>query len=145
VYSGVVPVGGFSVSPGESLVQLIRAGEPKYVSVTAEAVGDGPVPSQRVVVTLPQKRGLQFASDHRLIVGVMQGSQWTEKGSYTGTLAADGQTLTFERVDLALSGKGTKSGLLVAAKASADATPGDTTLNVQVGDQTSASSLIQVA
>ncbi|MEU4994834.1 NHL repeat-containing protein [Streptomyces sp. NPDC021622] len=137
---GVPAPARFSVSPGGP-VTLVRAGASGYAGVVLQNVGDGDVPSQKVRVTLPQ--GLQFTSD-RLVVGVMQGTQWKEMGSYQGTLTPDGRTLAFQRVDLALPSKGAKSGALVEVNASADAPLGDSTLGFRVGGQTSRSSTIHV-
>ncbi|RSO37826.1 hypothetical protein DMH15_17890 [Streptomyces sp. WAC 06725] len=133
--------GQFAVSPGGP-VTLVRGGEPRYAGVELQAVEDGAVPPQRVRVTLPQGKGLRLGD--RLIVGVVQNSEWKEVGSYKGTLSPDGRTLTFDSVDLALVGKGSKSGALVEVTASTAAPLGDTSLGFQVGDHTSASSLIRV-
>ncbi|MFE0177167.1 hypothetical protein ACFWZ2_33165 [Streptomyces sp. NPDC059002] len=137
---GVPAPARFSVSPGGPAT-LVRAGASGYAGVVLQNVGDGDVPSQKVRVTLPQ--GLRFTSD-RLVVGVMQGTQWKEMGSYQGTLTPDGRTLAFQRVDLVLPSKGAKSGALVEVNASADAPLGDSTLGFRIGGQTSRSSTIHV-
>ncbi|WP_380282436.1 hypothetical protein [Kitasatospora purpeofusca] len=141
-YTAARPQSRFSVSPGGP-VNLVRGGAPGYVGVELQALADGGVPPQKVRVTIPQGKGLQVAD--RLILGIVQDGQWRELGSYQGTLSPDGQSLTFDDIDLALAGKGSKSGALIEVSAAAGAPLGDTSLTFQVGDQISASSLIHVA
>ncbi|MFJ8313755.1 MULTISPECIES: hypothetical protein [unclassified Streptomyces] len=143
---GIGPVppgqGQFLVSPGGP-VTLDRNGETKYPGVELQATGDGKIPPQTVSVTLPLGKGLRFTG--RLIVGVMQGSQWVELKCPDGTLSSDGRVLTVKGVDLALAGKGSKSAVLVEVQAVAGAMPGDTSLSFLVGDQpASSSSLIRI-
>ncbi|MFE3183071.1 hypothetical protein ACFXKR_19705 [Streptomyces violascens] len=140
-YAATRAGGQFSVSPGGP-VQLRRAGQIGYAGVELRAADDATIPAQTVRVTVPRGRGLRLSG--QLIVGTMQGSDWQQTGSYTGTWSQDGQTLTFDKVDLSLSGTGSKSGVLVEVTASADAPLGDTSLTFQVGDQTSPSSPIRV-
>ncbi|MEU4994833.1 hypothetical protein [Streptomyces sp. NPDC021622] len=141
-YTAPLAPGRLSVSPGGP-VTLVRGGEAKYAGVELQNVGGGTVPVQRVSVSLPPGKGLQFTSA-QLIVGAVRDGQWQQVGSYEGTLSEHGHTLTFERVDLALLGPGSKSGALVQVAASASTPLEDTSLSFQVGDQTSASSLIRI-
>jgi hypothetical protein len=130
---GVLPArAAFSVSPGEKK-ELKRDGKPGYPGVELEALEDGAVPPQTVRVTLPSGMGMRFTSND-LIVGVMRDGHWVPK-TYPGQLSDDGLTLIVENVDPELSGKGSKSGMLVSVSAS-DRTPsGDSSLRFQVGHQ----------
>ncbi|GHE00324.1 hypothetical protein [Streptomyces alanosinicus] len=136
------PQGQFVVSPGDP-VTVPRTGETKYPGVVIQATGDGKVPAQTVTVTLPLDKGLRFTG--RLVVGVMRGSQWVQIEQPDGTLSADGRVLTVKNVDLALTGKGSKSAVLVEVQASAGAMLGDTSLSFLVGGPpASSSSLIHI-
>ncbi|WP_171162091.1 hypothetical protein [Streptomyces sp. I05A-00742] len=135
----------FSVLPGGPPdVTLTRAGETRYpgVQLRADAAGSG---SRRTVrVDLLPGRGLRFVEEGG------PGYQLTVQGpsggpvQYTGTLSADGQSLTFTDVALALSGNGSLSSAWVAVKASADSTLGDTQLNFRVGERPGSSTPIRV-
>jgi hypothetical protein len=123
----------FSVSPGEK-VTLKRDGKPGYPGVELEALDDGTVPPQTVRVTIPSGMGLRFVSTD-LTVGVMRDGHWVPT-TYPGHLSQDGLTLTtVDKVDLELSGRGSKSGALVSVAASGHTPPGDGSLLFQVGDQ----------
>ncbi|MGW7081318.1 hypothetical protein [Streptomyces sp. NPDC054866] len=136
------PQAQFLVSPGNP-VTLPRTGETKYPGVEVRATGDGKVPPQTVSVTLPLDKGLRFTG--RLVVGVMQGSQWVEFEHPDGTVSADGRVLTVKNVDLALSGNGSKSAVLVETQASSGAMLGDTSLSFLVGGPPAiSSSLIRI-
>ncbi|MGK5530678.1 hypothetical protein [Streptomyces sp. URMC 129] len=132
----------FSVSPGGPPdVTLTLAGETRYPGVHVRAEDDGAVPPQDVQVTLPRGRGLQFVPEGN------PGYQLTVFGgsTYAGSLSPDGQTLTFENVDLALSGKGSTSAIWVAVKASGNAPhPADTELGFRIADASSGSTRIHV-
>ncbi|MGW1077689.1 DUF6065 family protein [Streptomyces sp. NPDC002537] len=143
--SGVSSAVRFSVLPGGPPdVTLTRAGEIGYVGVRLRAEEDGPFTPQTVRVALPPGRGLQYVAeaypDYQLTVQDAQGAMHF----YLGALSSDGQTLTFENVDLALSGRGSASAVWVAVKASPDAPIGDTHLNFQVGGRTSRSTPVHV-
>ncbi|MFI9234981.1 hypothetical protein [Streptomyces sp. NPDC053079] len=133
------PVARFSVYRGGP-VTLTRAGETGYPGVNLRANQDDPVPPQNVRVTLPRGRRLQFVAqgDPGYQLTVQNG------GQYNGILSPDGQTLTFENVDLVLSGKDSTALIWVAVKAPGNATPGETELSFRVGDVTSPSSSITV-
>lgn len=119
---------------------LTRGGRTGYPGVNLRADQDDVVPPRTVQVTLPRERRLQFVAEGD------PGYQLTvEKGGqYIGTLSSDGQTLTFRKVDLALSGKGSTSLMWVAVRASDNTTLGETDLTFRIGDATSPSSSITV-
>ncbi|MGK5530677.1 hypothetical protein [Streptomyces sp. URMC 129] len=136
----------FSVSPGGPPdVALAPDGATGYPGVRVkQADADGTVLPQDVYVALPRGKRLRFAaeggSDYLLTV---RDSRGTEK-THRGILSSDGQALTFENVDLALSGKGSTATAWVAVKASDTARPGSTHLLFCVGDRTSGSTTIRV-
>ncbi|WP_171167872.1 hypothetical protein [Streptomyces sp. I05A-00742] len=133
----------FSVSPGGTPVTLTRHGETRYPGVQLRTDADGGVPPQKIRVTLPQGRGLRFVSEGGYQLTVMDAHFGTT--AYSGTLQPDEQSLVFDGVDLALRAKGATSTAWVAVKALPDApAPADTALTFHVGNQTSASTLIQV-
>ncbi|MEU6389565.1 DUF642 domain-containing protein [Streptomyces sp. NPDC046939] len=129
-----------SLSPGGD-VTLRRGGSPGYPGVRVTASGDH-TPPQTVKVTLPGGRGLHFVGepDYRLTVLTSGGHQ----NQYAGTLSEDGQTLTFDKVDLGLAGKGTTSTLWLPVSADGNATPGDTSLTFRIGGRSGSSSRIHV-
>ncbi|MEU7135763.1 hypothetical protein [Streptomyces sp. NPDC046261] len=140
------PIVPFTVVPGGPPdVALAPAGETGYPGVRLEqADEDGTVPPQDVYVSLPRGKGLRFVAeggcDHLLTVQDAHGNAKT----YRGIQSSDGQALTFESVDLALSGKGSASAAWVAVKASDSARLGNTKLTFCVGDQASDSACIRV-
>ncbi|MFJ8387692.1 hypothetical protein ACIQ9Q_24820 [Streptomyces sp. NPDC094438] len=113
-----------------------------YPGVRVRAEDEGQVPRQSVSVVLPPDRGLQPVPerDNRYQLTVLGADQSTRY--YPGTL--DGQTLTFENVDLALPGKGSLSTLWIAVKAADNAPLGDTYLNFRVGDRAPVSTPFRV-
>ncbi|MGI5466249.1 hypothetical protein [Streptomyces sp. CA-132043] len=134
----------FSVSaPPAWDLRPTPAGSVGYPGVRVRAEDVGEVPRQRVSVSLPPDRGLEFVAERndRYQLTVLGAGQDT--AYYPGTLA--GQTLTFEDVGLALAGKGSVSTLWVAVQATGHASPGDTYLTFRVGDREPVSTLFRVA
>ncbi|MBB5122570.1 hypothetical protein [Streptomyces eurocidicus] len=136
----------FTVSPGgPPEVVLAPAGATGYPGVRLEQADEsGTVPPQDVYVALPRGKGLRFVAeggiDHVLTVQDAQGHTHT----YRGILSADGRAVTFEGVDPALSGKGSKSTLWLPVKASDNARLGSTYLTFCVGDRASESTPVRV-
>ncbi|UQI44822.1 NHL repeat-containing protein [Streptomyces sp. HU2014] len=133
----------YSVLPVEwPDVVLTHGGETGYPGVRLLAEDDGRPAPQKVSVTLPEGKGLEFVAQgepgYQLTVQDPHG----RTTFFDGTL--NGRTLTFEDVDLALSGKGSESRAWVAVKAAAGAPLGDTTLGFQVGDRYSPSTAVHV-
>ncbi|MEU5048201.1 NHL repeat-containing protein [Streptomyces sp. NPDC021096] len=135
----------FSASPGvpPSQVTVTRAGEHAYTGVLLRANEQGTVLPQNVQVTLPPGKGLQFVEEgdpgYQLTVQNLR-----ETKQYNGVLSPDKQAITFEGVDLALTGPGSESRAWVSIKASPDAPLGDTSLGFQVGDRSSRSAPVRV-
>ncbi|MBY8343412.1 hypothetical protein LXH13_38560 [Streptomyces spinosirectus] len=134
----------FSVRPGGPPdVRLDGDHSVGYPGVRLEAQ-DGPVPPQTVRVTLPQGMGLQFVEEgnpgYQLTV---QDADGTVK-PYPGRLSGDGQTLTFDNVDLDLLTRGSRSTIWVAVKATDTTTAARTSLTFHVGNQSSQSTPIEV-
>ncbi|MFG2132771.1 hypothetical protein ACGFNV_33925 [Streptomyces sp. NPDC048751] len=141
--SGVAATVQFSVAPGGPPdVRLERAGNTGYPGVQLRAEEDGTVPAQSVRVDLPAGAGLQFVAEPRYQLTVLAAGGTSR--AYYGTVSADGQSLTFDNVDLALSGRGSVSAAWVAVKALAGARLGDTRLTFRVGARTSDSTTIRV-
>jgi len=139
---GVGSDGRFSVKPGGNEVHVKR-GEVCYPGVEVDAVGDGVVWPQTVVVTLPEGKGLHFTKEgnpHYVLKVQPHGGR--EK-PYPGE-SEDGKSVTFKDVDLGLSGEGSFSRAWVAVLADHDAPLGETHLSFRVGSQTSNSNLIRV-
>lgn len=145
------PAGGraaapFTVSPGgPPEVTLAPAGETGYPGVRLEQADEGgTVPPQDVYVALPRGKGLRFVAegggDHLLTVMDAKGATHT----YRGILSSDGRAVTFEGVEPALPGKGSKSTMWLPVKASDDARLGTTSLTFCVGDQASGSTPVRV-
>ncbi|MFI9234983.1 hypothetical protein [Streptomyces sp. NPDC053079] len=136
----------FTVVPGgPPAVALAPAGETGYPGVRLQQAGEtGTVPPQDVYVALPRGKGLQFVpeggGDYLLTVLDARG----HTNTYRGILSSDGRAVTFEGVDPALSGKGSKSTAWLAVKASDNARLGETRLTYCVGDQASGSTPIRV-
>ncbi|MFE3183070.1 NHL repeat-containing protein [Streptomyces violascens] len=126
-------------------VTLTRSGEVRYPGVKLHSEGDGTVAGQSVRVHLPRARGLQFVAEgnslYRLTV---QAAGHEESASYVGMLSPDGQSLTFDNVNPALSGEGSTSRAWVAVRATSDAPLGVDALTFRVGDQTSPSTPVHV-
>ncbi|MEV0117242.1 hypothetical protein AB0H77_29065 [Streptomyces sp. NPDC050844] len=136
----------FSVGPGGPPdVTLTRSGEVRYPGVELYSEEDGTVTAQSVGVNLPRARGLQFVAEgNSLYQLAVQAAGQEESVRYVGTLSPDGQTLTFDNVNLALSGKGSTSRAWVALKATSDAPLGVDALTFRVGDQSSPSTPVHV-
>ncbi|GAA3834866.1 hypothetical protein GCM10022403_079560 [Streptomyces coacervatus] len=141
--SGVAATVRFSVAPGGPPgVRLERAGNTGYPGVQVHADEDGAIPAQSVRVDLPRGVGLQFVAEPRYQLTV-QPAGGTPRYSY-GIVSPDGQSLAFENVDLALSGRDSVSAAWVAVKAPADARLGDIQLRFRIGDRSSDSTAIRV-
>ncbi len=99
---------------------------------------------QTVQVHLPEGMGLQFVEEgnpgYQLTVLDSDGAQ----KHFTGQLSHNGQTLTFSKVNLALTGKASASTAWVAVKAIDPNTRGRTSLTFQVGSETSQSTPVEV-
>ncbi|MFD8818208.1 hypothetical protein ACFV23_43655, partial [Streptomyces sp. NPDC059627] len=134
-----------SVFPGgPPEVTLTHAGSTGYPGVRLVADGDGTVPAQSVRVSLPEGKGLQFVAEGNPgYLLAVQGPGGTQK-SFPGAVSADGQSITFKNVDLALLGKGSESRAWVAVRASRNAPLGETHLNFRIGDRATSSTLIHV-
>ncbi len=134
-----------SVFPGGPPdVTLTHAGGTGYLGVRLVAYGDGTVPAQTVRVSLPAGNGLRFVAEGNPgYMLTIQGAHGTQK-TFPGAPSADGQSITFKNVDLALPGKGSESRAWVAVRASGNAPLGETHLNFQVGDQATSSTPIHV-
>ncbi|MGW1076727.1 hypothetical protein [Streptomyces sp. NPDC002537] len=134
-----------TVSPGGPPdVTLTRAGETGYPGVRLRADEEATGSRRDVRVELPQGKGLQFVEEgdpgYQLTVQSASGGT----AYSTGTLSADGQTLTFTDVDLGLTDPGSTSAMWVAVKATGDSPGGGTHLVFRVGDQTSNSTAVYV-
>ncbi|WP_407547727.1 hypothetical protein QOM21_01885 [Streptomyces sp. Pv4-95] len=109
-----------------------------------DAASDGTVPRQNVRVSLPRGAGLRFVAEgnpgYQLTVQSADGTM----NIYPGMPSADGQTLTFADVDLALAGGDATSRAWVAVTATDSAPAGDTGLSFQVGDRTASSTPVHV-
>lgn len=132
----------FTVSPGgpPNVNVSPATGNVGYPGVRLHSVDADPVPPQQVSVYLPSQKGLSFVDEgagFRLKVN-------DDAHSYLGRPSADGQTLTFDNVDLALTQPGATSAAWVAVKASPDSKPGPTYLVFYVGGQMSNSTPIDV-
>lgn len=88
-------------------------------------------PRWTVTVALPAHRGLLFGSVDTL--QLMNGN--TEMLETPGILSPDGQTFTFEEVNLGLRECGSQSVMWVSVSASDDADLGPTQLMFTIGDQ----------
>jgi hypothetical protein len=134
--------GRFTVTPGGPPdVHLSPGGAIGYPGVRLHAVDSDPVTRQRVSVHVPSNRQLSFVDEgtgFRLKVN-------DDAHSYLGRLSPDGQTLTFEDVDLALTEQQPTAVAWVAVKATPAAEPGPTYLFFHVGDETSHSTPIDVS
>ncbi|MCC3767668.1 hypothetical protein [Streptomyces sp. UNOC14_S4] len=142
--TGAVPQ--FSLSPGGPPdVTLKRSGNIGYPGVRLLSQADGRVPPQKVSVTLPAQKDLQFVAEgspgYQLTVMDEQGNLHHRAD---GLLSADGQTLTFENVELFLPRRGSASTLWVAVKASPGSPISSTELTFGVGPRTSPSTPIRV-
>ena len=130
----------FTVSPSGDPVILQRGGEAKYPGVKVGNNGSRNVPLQTISAVLPQE-GLRFCGphgpDHQLTV-MANG----ESRAYMGTLSADGSTLTFTDVDLAVGTAETV--MFVCVSATKDALTGPATVAFTVGHQASPSTTMTV-
>ncbi|MGA5900124.1 hypothetical protein ACPC5S_33200, partial [Streptomyces venetus] len=141
--SDVASTARFSVTPGGPPdVRLERAGNTGYPGVQVRAEDDGTIAPQNVRVDLPAGVGLQFVGEPRYTLTVLPAAGTSR--SYYGTVSPDGQSLTFDNVDLALSGRDSVSAVWVAVKAPAGARLGDTRLTFRIGDRLSDSTAIRV-
>ncbi|EFL31779.1 NHL repeat-containing protein [Streptomyces viridochromogenes DSM 40736] len=141
--SDVASTARFSVAPGGPPdVRLERAGNTGYPGVQVRAEDDGTIAPQNVRVDLPAGVGLQFVGEPRYTLTVLPAAGTSR--SYYGTVSPDGQSLTFDNVDLALSGRDSVSAVWVAVKAPAGARLGDTRLTFRIGDRLSDSTTIRV-
>nr|WP_215209532.1 hypothetical protein [Streptomyces sp. CHD11] len=129
-----------TVSPSGDPVILQRGGEEKYPGVKVGNNGSRNVPLQTISVVLPQA-GLRFGGphgpDHQLTVMTNGDTR-----VYMGTISADGSTLTFTDVDLAV---GTAETVMwVCVSATEDALTGPTNVAFTVGNQASPSTMMTV-
>ncbi|MFE4514851.1 hypothetical protein ACFRMQ_11755 [Kitasatospora sp. NPDC056783] len=140
----VVVKPGFTVSPGGDPVTVERGGAPKYPGVTVRNNGTRDIPRQTVTAVLPAGSGLRFGTpatpDHQLTVMDAAGTTTP----YAGIVSADGRTLTFSGVDLAVPDDGSQSVMWVCVSASDDAPTGTTSVEFSVGGRTSPSTTIDV-
>ncbi|MBZ4321225.1 hypothetical protein [Streptomyces huiliensis] len=134
----------FTMAPGGTPKAAQRGGPPVYPGVEVRNGGARDIPPQTVTVTLPDGAGLRFGTpdnpDHQLTV-------WDGDHpavAYPGTLSADGQSLTFSDVDLAIPTDGSVADLWVCVSAGDDSPPGPTSVEFSVGDQVSRSTSIDV-
>ncbi|MFF9496371.1 hypothetical protein [Streptomyces flaveolus] len=122
----------------------LSAGGPVGYPGVRLSTDDGPVPVHTVPASLPAGMGLAFVAEgnpgYMLTVLDADGAA----KHYPGQLSADGQTLTFSKVNLALAGKTTQSIAFVAVKATDPNATGRTSLTFQVGAGTSQSTPIEV-
>ena len=135
---------GFSVAPGGPPDVRLAAGGPTGYPGVRLKTDDGPVGLQTVQVSLPQGLGLQFVEEgnpgYMLTVLDSDGAL----KNYSGQLSQDGRTLTFSKVNLALSGKSSKSTAWVAIRAVDPDATGRTALTFHVGSETSQSTPVEV-
>ncbi|MEU6392383.1 hypothetical protein [Streptomyces sp. NPDC046939] len=135
----------FTLKPGDGPVHAERDGDPVYPGVQVSNNGSTAIPLQTVTATLPADAALQFGTntqpDHQLTV-------WTgdkPQVVYHGTLSADGQTLTFTDVDLAVPSPGAHPAAMWIAVSATHTTPtGTTSVAFTVGERTSPSTSINV-
>jgi hypothetical protein len=126
----------FVVTPGgPPEVLLERGGEVGYPGVVLRNVANAPVLPLDVTVSLPPAGGLQWGKPE-LTVARASGDQQ----AYSGTASADGQTLTFQKVDPSIPSYGARSVMWVAVSASADAPLDYTSLVFNVGMNSSSPS-----
>ncbi|MGW1616330.1 hypothetical protein ACWCQZ_44175 [Streptomyces sp. NPDC002285] len=135
----------FSAEPGGPPEVLLEQGGPNgYPGVKLTNNGDEPVPPLTVTVRLPQDSQVSWGQpglpDHQLTVLDAQGTT----RAYAGTLSDDGQSLTFDGVDLHIPGLGSQSVMWVGVSATDDAPLAYTSLLFSVGDQQSASTPVIV-
>ncbi|MGW1071671.1 hypothetical protein [Streptomyces sp. NPDC002537] len=135
---------GFSVSPSGDPMTLPRDGKTCYPGVHLQAGEEGDVSRQTVQVSLPSATGLQFVPENNNLVQLIVRDDYRNESRYDETLPRHGQTVTFENVDLALSGKGSSSLLMIAVKALAHGPARDAGLTFLVGTKKSASTLLRV-
>ncbi|WP_203350902.1 hypothetical protein [Streptomyces sp. S-9] len=105
------------------------------------------VPSAPVLV---DQRPVDMVSERNSRAGAVAGYMLTVLDGdgaakhYPGQLSADGQTLTFPKVNLALAGKTSQSIAFVAIRATDPDTTGRTSLTFQIGTETTQSTPIEV-
>ncbi|MEU7137349.1 SMP-30/gluconolactonase/LRE family protein [Streptomyces sp. NPDC046261] len=134
----------FSVSPGgPPPVDLTRGGGIGYPGVRLHA-DEGAVPSQTVRVALPPGKKLRFVAEHGSDYQLTVLDAHNVSTAYDGTLSPDGQSLTFDNVDLALPAKGSASTAWVAVQADSGAPTGDTGLTFLVGPLNSPSTPVRI-
>ncbi|MGK5641569.1 hypothetical protein ACSNOK_25095, partial [Streptomyces sp. URMC 126] len=123
----------FALLPGGEGVTLARGGGTRYPGVWLRAERDCTGARRDVRVVLPAGRELRFVEEgdpgYQLTVDRGIGSPQ----HYSGSLSADGQTLTFTDVGLGLVGTGSGSAAWVAVQALAAAPLGTTGLTFHVG------------
>lgn len=141
----VVKGGGFSLSPGGPPdVHLERGGETGYPGVHLRNEGEGPVDPQDIAVSLPVGKNLNFVPEKgvQYLLTVMDANGTLTQ--HIGLASADGHSLSFPQIDLALPGKGSTSVAWISVAAAPDAPVGDTALDFSVGGEGSASTPIKV-
>ncbi|GAA3169976.1 MULTISPECIES: hypothetical protein [Streptomyces] len=141
----VVVQPGFVLSPGDGPLPLARGGAAlRYPGVKVVNKGAHALPLQTVTATLPAGAGLAFgtpsAPDHQLTVQDAGG----RTKAYPGTLATDGQSLTFTNVDLAIPTATSQSVMWVCVSAGGDAPLGPTAVEFSVGARTSPSTTLDI-
>ncbi|MGA5114417.1 hypothetical protein [Streptomyces pseudogriseolus] len=134
----------FSVVPGGPPDVKLSAGGPVGYPGVRLSTDDGPVPVHTVQVSLPTGMGLAFVAEGNpgYMLTVLDGDGAAKH--YPGQLSADGQTLTFPKVNLALAGKTSQSIAFVAIRATDPDTTGRTSLTFQIGTETTQSTPIEV-
>ncbi|MBL1087519.1 hypothetical protein JK359_37205 [Streptomyces actinomycinicus] len=139
----VIVTPAFTVAPSGGPVTAERAGSPRYPGVEVRNRGSQDIPLQTVTAALPADSAMRFGThgnpDHQLTV--MDGAS---SRAYPGSIADDGQMLTFSEVDLAILDDGSRSVMYVCVSASDDTPPGPTNVQFTIGDRTSPSTTIDV-
>lgn len=134
----------FTVAPGGPPdVKLSADGPVGYPGVRL-TTDDGPVPVHNVQASLPPGMGLAFVAEGNpgYMLTVLDGDGAAK--NYPGQLSPDGQTLTFSKVNLALTGKSSHSIAFVAVRATDPNATGRTSLTFRVGSENSQSTPIEV-
>lgn len=141
----VVADGGFSVKTGGPPdVRLVAGGMPGYPGVHLRNEGGESADLQDVMVMLPRGKHLSFVPQdgvqYELTVMGDNGARY----HHIGLISSDKQSLSFRRVNVALSGRGSTSIAWLAVQADADAVMADTVLEFSVGNHRTVSNPIHI-
>lgn len=146
------PPAVFAVKPADpNNTPLQPGGGPGYPGIRVTNTGTIPVPPQNITVTLPTTPALaghlRFAPEtgNQYLLSVAPGFGRVNYLTYPGTLSPDQQTLTFNRVPLAIDQTGQTSALWTAVTANPTTPTGDTTLTYTIGTQQTPTNTLHIA